>query len=68
MTDERVDRAAAAWKANMERDFAPGYRPENMPSPEQRLANAAEYAAYQLGQMNRNLTRLLDLLARREEL
>jgi hypothetical protein len=41
----------------MERDFEPGY--SSMPF-DMRLTLAAEYAAYQLGQINRKLDQLID--------
>jgi hypothetical protein len=68
--DERItarNRALAeARKERWERDFNPTeYAPEYMPSPDVRLTNAAEYAAYQLGQINRNLARLIELLEKR---
>ena len=43
----------------MEADFNPGHTPEHMPAPEHRLATAVEYAAYQLGQINRKLDKLV---------
>ena len=46
-------------KAGYEADFDPGLTPEQMISPEARLAAAAEYAAFQLGQINRKLDRLI---------
>lgn len=67
MTDmtDRDKALAERRKAMMEGDFNPGYTPERMPQPDARIANAVEYAAYQLGQMNRNLARLLELLEKR---
>lgn len=59
---QRNEGLAARRKAIMEADFNPGYTPENVPNAENRIANAAEYAAYQLGQINRNLARLVDHL------
>jgi hypothetical protein len=49
-------------KAMMEGDFNPGYSPTHMPQPDVRLATAAEYAAYQLGQINRKLDKLIAAL------
>ena len=40
-------------KAMMENDFNPGYQTGSTPPPDVRFAAAAEYAAYQLGQINR---------------
>jgi len=49
-------------KHKMESDFNPAYVPENMPGFDTRIINAVEYSAYQLGQINRTLTRLVDIL------
>jgi hypothetical protein len=46
-------------------DYLPAYHGGGMPTPEARMANAADYIAYQLGQMNRNLAKLVDLLEKR---
>ncbi len=46
-------------KAFYENDFNPPYAPETTPPPEARQALAAEYAAFQLGQINRKLDRLI---------
>ena len=51
-------------KQKMESDFNPGYLPESMPGFDTRLINAVEYSAYQLGQINRTLTRLAEILER----
>jgi hypothetical protein len=45
----------------MESDFNPGYLPESMPGLDTRMVNAAEYSAYQLGQINRSLSRLVQI-------
>ena len=57
------NRAAARWKEMMEKDFDIGYVPGiNEPSPEERTATAVEYAAYQLGQINRKLDKVIAAL------
>ena len=60
--NERNKVMAERRKAYMEGDFEPGYTPERTPAADMRLANAAEYAAYQLGQMNRTLQQILKVL------
>ncbi len=62
---DRDKALAAHWKSRMETDFIPGYTPERTPPNDTRIVNAVEYAAYQLGQMNRNLARLVEVLERR---
>ena len=54
-----ADDSADPWTALMQSDFDPrSYGP--VPSAEHRLAIAAEYAAFQLGQINRTLARILE--------
>jgi hypothetical protein len=48
------------WHARMENDFAPDHTPEQTPEPSLRLAIAAEYAAFQLGQINRKLDKFIE--------
>jgi hypothetical protein len=48
----------------MEQDFRPNY-PQFATAPDQRIAAAAEYAAFQLGQINRNIARLVEVLEKR---
>ncbi|MDO8420677.1 MAG: hypothetical protein Q7S99_00795 [Parvibaculum sp.] len=48
--------------ARMDADFDPNLRPEAMPAPEMRLANAAEYSAYQMGKIRKALERIADVL------
>ena len=57
------NRAAAGWKEMMEKDFDIDYiQGINQPSPEMRTATAQEYAAYQLGQINRKLDKIIAAL------
>ena len=51
------------WHARMENDFAPDHTPEQTPDPSLRLAIAAEYTAFQLGQINRKLGKLIEVFA-----
>jgi hypothetical protein len=57
------DAFAARRKTYLEQDFDPGYYPSSMPL-DIRLSLAAEYAAYQLGQINRKLDRLVEAAER----
>jgi len=60
---EERNRATASWKDMMEKDFDLYYTPGiNSPSPEMRTATAMEYAAYQLGQINQKLDRIIAAL------
>jgi len=57
------NRTFARWKETMEKDFDIDYVPGmDQPSPEMRTAAAEEYAAYQLGQINRKLDRIIAAL------
>jgi hypothetical protein len=60
--EERDRVAQERWKAMMESDFNPGYTPERTAKAEDRMAGALEYAAYQLGQINRRLAQLAQLV------
>ncbi len=45
-----------------EEDFAPAVTRLGPAAPETRTLNALEYSAYQLGQINKSLRRLVELL------
>jgi len=63
ITTVERNRAAARWKEMMEKDFDLYYNPGiNSLSPEMRTAMAVEYAAYQLGQINHKLDRIIAAL------
>ena len=63
ITTVERNRAAALWKEMTEKDFDLYYNPGiNLPSPEMRTAMAVEYAAYQLGQINHKLDRIIAAL------
>ena len=61
ITTVAPNRAAARWK---EKDFDIDYvLGIDQPSPEMRTATAEKYAAYQLGQFNRKLDKIIAALA-----
>jgi hypothetical protein len=63
ITTVEPNRAAAGWKEMMEKDFDIDYiQGIDQPSPEMRTATAMEYAAYQLGQINRKLDKIIAAL------
>jgi hypothetical protein len=47
-------------KAYYEQDFDPNPAATSMPPPDVRVANALEYAAFHLGQINRKLDRIIE--------
>jgi hypothetical protein len=49
-------------RASMEADFLPQPSPDTLSQVDRRMANAAEYIAYHLGQMDKKLDRLIALL------
>lgn len=57
MADDEVMRQRV--ERSMQEDFIPPYSRMHMPEPDARAAAAAEYTAYQLGQINRKLDRLI---------
>ncbi len=59
---ERDEAIHERWRARMENDFAPHHTPKQTPDPNVRLAIAAEYAAFQLGQINRKLDTMIEAL------
>jgi hypothetical protein len=61
MASRSEDKEALAFRrrSSMEQDFDPGYYPSSMPL-DIRLSRAAKYTAYQLGQINRKLDRLIE--------
>jgi hypothetical protein len=46
----------------MEADFLPAPAPDTLSQSDRRMAEAAEYIAYHLGQIDRKLDRLIALL------
>lgn len=68
-TPEELERDARLREqriARMEADYLPTYPSGFTVTPENKLANAAEYAAFQLGQINRKMGRLIELLEKAE--
>jgi hypothetical protein len=49
-------------RAVMEAEFLPDPSPDTLSQVDRRMANAAEYVAYHLGQIDKKLDRLITLL------
>jgi hypothetical protein len=47
--------------------FVPNVRYEQMPSSDERVAYAAEFAAHRLGQIDEKLGRLIEIMGRRTD-
>jgi hypothetical protein len=58
MAGEMSERIRQRYEA----DFDPGFSPSSVPPPEIRLAAAAEYTAFQMGQINRKLDILIEAI------
>ena len=56
------DAIRARYDAFFGQDFLPLIRHEQTQGAEERIAYAAEFAAFQLGQINKNLGRLVELM------
>ncbi|MCZ7660538.1 MAG: hypothetical protein M5U07_23165 [Xanthobacteraceae bacterium] len=56
------DPIRARYEAFFEADFMPLIRHQETQSADHRMAYAAEFAAFQLGQIDRKLARLIELL------
>ena len=54
-------------RARMEADFLPQPSPDTLSQVDRRMANAAEYMAYHLGQIDKKLDRLIALLEMSQE-
>jgi hypothetical protein len=64
MSDDKTTRER--YVALFEAGFTPNLDAQKHPSPEERIATAVEYAAYQMGQINQKLTLLLDRMDARQ--
>jgi hypothetical protein len=53
------------YRALFDNAFMPNIRHEQMPGADERVAHAAEFAAYRLGQIDEKLGRLIELMAPR---
>jgi hypothetical protein len=56
------DATRESIRAAMEADFLPEPSPDTLSQVDRRMANAAEYVAYHLGQIDKKLDRLIVLL------
>lgn len=54
-----VEKNSAKWLTHADQDFVPRTAAGGMASPEERVAEAVEYLATQMGQINRKLDRLI---------
>jgi hypothetical protein len=52
------------YRAFLDNPFMPNIRHDQMPGADERLAYAAEFAAYRLGRIDDKLSRLIEILER----
>ena len=69
MSQARLDNTTAdairdRYRSLFANAFAPQFRYEQMPGSEERIAYAAEFAAYRLGQIDDKLGRLIGIVER----
>jgi len=57
-----MDNSRDAARAKMEAEFLPEPSPDTLSQIDRRMANAAEYVAYHIGQIDKKLERLIVLL------
>jgi len=69
MAQQRLDETSAntirdRYQTLFAKTFTPNIRYEQMPGAEERIAYAAEFAAYRLGQIDDKLERLVGIMER----
>jgi len=57
-----VDAIRDRYRTSFANAFAPRFRHEQMPGPEERIAYATEFAAYRIGQIDEKLGRLIAIM------
>ncbi len=60
--DKSADSIRDRYRSFFDNAFMPNIRHEQMPGADERIAYAAEFAAYQLGQIDGKLGRLIELM------
>jgi hypothetical protein len=63
--DSTTDAIRERYQKFFDNTFMPNIRHEQMPGADERAAYAAEFAAYQLGQINNTLRRLIEVMGPR---
>ena len=67
VSDAAVDAIRDRYRTSFANAFAPNVRFGQMPGADERVAYAAEFAAYRLGQIDEKLGRLIELMERTEQ-
>ena len=64
LNETGADTIRDRYRALFANPFAPSIRYEQMPGADERVAYAAEFAAYRLGQIDEKLGRLIEIMER----
>jgi len=64
LNDQSTDAIRNRYQSFFDNAFLPNIRHEQMPGADERLAYAAEFAAYRLGQIDDKLGRLIAIMER----
>ena len=64
LNDQTTDAIRSRYRTFLDGAFMPNIRHEQMPGADERIAYAAEFAAYRLGQIDEKLARLIEIMER----
>jgi hypothetical protein len=64
VNDQTTDAIRSRYRTFLDGAFMPNIRHEQMPGADERIAYAAEFAAYRLGQIDEKLARLIEIMER----
>jgi hypothetical protein len=62
--DQSVDSIRTRYRTLFDNAFMPNFRYDQMPGSDERVAYAAEFAAYRLGRIDEKLARLIEIMER----
>jgi hypothetical protein len=64
LDDQATDAIRTRYRTFLDAAFMPNIRHDQMPGADERVAYAAEFAAYRLGQIDEKLARLIEIMER----
>jgi len=64
LNDKATDAIRTRYRTFLDATFMPNIRHDQMPGADERVAYAAEFAAYRLGQIDEKLARLIEIMER----
>jgi hypothetical protein len=68
LNDRSADAIRSRYRTFLDAAFMLNIRYEQMPGADERIAYAAEFAAYRLGQIDEKLARLIEIMERGADL